>query len=461
MSSTGPSSQTTDFPTTLPPDPKADTWRAVPAAQQPEWPDPGALRAVTDELTTLPPLVAASECDTLRDRLAAVARGEAFLLQGGDCAETFDSVTADQIGHKLKTLWQMAAILTYGSELPVVKVGRIAGQYAKPRSSSEETLGGVTLPSYRGDAVNGLEFTPQARRPDPGRLRQVYDHSAATLNFVRAATSGGIADLAQVHTWNREFLGLSPAGQRYEHLAGDIDGMLRFMRASGADPDRLSPTEFFTSHEALILDYESALTRVDSRTGALYDVAGHMVWIGERTRQVDGAHVEFARHISNPVAVKLGPATTSDDALALIERLDPERRPGRLTFISRMGADQIREKLPRLVEKVQASGAQVVWVCDPMHGNTYTAPDGHKTRRFDAIMDEITGFFEVHRALGSHPGGIHLELTGTSVTECVGGTVEEVTEDELGFRYESACDPRLNHSQSLDLAFLTAEIFRR
>ncbi|HSA52768.1 MAG TPA: 3-deoxy-7-phosphoheptulonate synthase class II [Yinghuangia sp.] len=435
------------------------TWRSLPAAQQPEWPDSEALRTALADLASYPPLVFAGECDQLRGRLASVAAGEAFLLQGGDCAETFTGNTADAIRNKLKTLLQMAVVLTYAASVPVVKVGRMAGQYSKPRSQPVETRDGVTLPTYRGDAVNDLAFTPEARIPDPERLKRMYHASSATLNLVRAFTTGGYADLRQVHAWNQDFVALSPSGERYERLASEIDGALRFMHACGVDPEEFRTVEFFASHEALILDYESALTRVDSRTGELYDVSGHMVWIGERTRQLDGAHVEFASRIRNPIGVKLGPTTTPEDALALVDKLDPKREPGRLTFIIRMGAGKVRDALPSLVEKVTASGAQVAWVCDPMHGNTFEASSGHKTRRFDDVLDEVKGFFEVHRALGTHPGGIHVELTGDDVTECVGGG-DEIFVDDLHQRYETACDPRLNRSQSLDLAFLVAEMYR-
>ncbi|MEZ0093729.1 class II 3-deoxy-7-phosphoheptulonate synthase [Streptacidiphilus sp. EB129] len=438
---------------------QAYSWQSLPAAQQPEWPDPEALRNAVADLASYPPLVFAGECDLLRNRLASVARGEAFLLQGGDCAEAFDAVSADQIRNKLKTLLQMAVVLTYAASVPVVKVGRIAGQYSKPRSKPTETRDGVTLPVYRGDSVNGFAFTPESRRPDPERLKRMYNASAATLNLVRGFTTGGYADLRQVHAWNQDFVRNSPSGQRYERLAKEIDNALSFMNACGVDPEEFRTVEFYASHEALVLDYETALTRTDSRTGKLYDVSGHMVWIGERTRQLDHAHIEFASKISNPIGVKLGPTTTVDDALTLIDRLDPDRQPGRLTFITRMGAGQIRDRLPELVEKVTASDAQVVWICDPMHGNTYEAATGHKTRRFDDVLDEVKGFFEVHRALGTHPGGIHVELTGDDVTECVGGG-DEVFVDDLHQRYETACDPRLNRSQSLDLAFLVAEMLR-
>ncbi|MEV7182457.1 class II 3-deoxy-7-phosphoheptulonate synthase [Kitasatospora sp. NPDC093679] len=438
---------------------REESWRTLPAAQQPDWPDPDALERVCDELRTYPPLVFAGECDNLTARLAAVARGEAFLLQGGDCAETFDGVSAGQIRSKLKTMLQMAAVLTFGASVPVVKVGRIAGQYSKPRSQPTETRDGVTLPTYRGDSVNGLAFNAEARVPDPQRLLRMYNSSAATLNLVRAFISGGYADLREVHSWNQDFVRTSPAGQRYERLAEEIDSALSFMRACGVDPTELHRTEFYTSHEALILDYECAMSRLDSRSNDRYDVSAHMLWIGERTRQLDGAHLEFASKVNNPIGVKLGPTTTADEALTLIDRLDPKRVPGRLTFITRMGAEKIRDLLPRLVEKVTAEGAQVAWVCDPMHGNTFTASTGHKTRSFDAVLDEVAGFFEVHRSLGTHPGGIHVEITGDDVTECVGGGHALVAED-LHQRYESACDPRLNRSQSLDLAFLVAEMYR-
>jgi 3-deoxy-7-phosphoheptulonate synthase len=439
--------------------PRPESWRGLPAAQQPQYPDPSALRRVVDELSARPPLVFARECDLLRDRMAAVARGEAFLLQGGDCAETFDGVSADQVRDKLETLLQMAAVLTYAASVPVVKVGRIAGQYAKPRSRPMEVRDGVALPVYRGDSVNGLEFTPESRTPDPERLMRMYHASAATLNLLRAFVTGGHADLHQVHQWNRDFVALSPARRRYERLAGEIDAALRFMSACGVESEALRSTEFFTSHEALLLDYESALTRIDSGSGEPYNVSAHMVWIGERTRQLDGAHIEYASRIRNPIAVKLGPSVTAQEALTLIGRLNPDREPGRLTFVTRMGADRVRDVLPGLVEKVTASGAPVAWVCDPMHGNTYEAASGHKTRRLDDVVDEVKGFFEVHRALGTHPGGVHLELTGDHVTECVGGA-DEVLVDDLHHRYETACDPRLNRSQALDLAFLTAEMYR-
>jgi 3-deoxy-7-phosphoheptulonate synthase len=438
----------------------ADAVTSRPAAQQPEWPDAAARDAALTDLRAMPPLVFAGECDQLRDRLAAVARGEAFLLQGGDCAETFTGVTADNVRSKLRTLLQMAVVLTYAASVPVVKLGRIAGQYAKPRSRPTETRDGITLPAYRGDAVNGFDFTPAARAPDPARLVRTFHASAATLNLTRAFVGGGYADLRQVHAWNTDFVRTSPAGQRYERLAADIDRAIEFMHAIGADPEQLHTVEFYASHEALLLEYELALTRIDSRTGTPYDVSGHFVWVGERTRQLDGAHVEYVSRIRNPVGVKVGPTTTPEDVLALADRIDPGHEPGRLTLVARMGAAHVRDVLPALVEKVAADGRQVAWVCDPMHGNTYEAPSGHKTRRFDDVVDEVRGFFEVHAALGTVPGGIHIELTGDDVTECVGGG-SPILEAGLGSRYETVCDPRLNRSQSLDLAFLVAELLER
>jgi 3-deoxy-7-phosphoheptulonate synthase len=437
-----------------------EAWRDLRAAQQPDWADPAELAAVTAELAKQPPLVFAGECDQLKEQLAAVSAGEAFVLQGGDCAETFDGASADAVRNKLKTLLQMAVVLTYAGSVPVVKIGRMAGQFAKPRSKPTEVRAGVELPAYRGDAVNGLDFTPEARRYDPRRLLQAYHCSAVTLNLCRAFTKGGYADLRQVHAWNQDFVAQSPAGQRYERLAGEIDRALAFMKACGADPEEFHGVEFYSSHEALLLEYERALTRIDSRSGRPYDVSAHLVWIGERTRDLDGAHVEFMRQIRNPIGVKLGPATSPDDALALIDRLNPEQEPGRLTFITRMGSGRIREALPPLVEKVRQSGAPVAWICDPMHGNTFEAPSGHKTRRFNDVVDEVAGFFEVHHALGTHPGGIHIEFTGDDVTECVGGG-HEIAEDDLHQRYETACDPRLNRGQSLDLAFMVAEMYRK
>ncbi len=433
---------------------------ALGPAQQPSYPDPAAVDAAVARLRTMPPLVFAGECDELKDKLAAVARGEAFLLQGGDCAETFAGVTADNVRNKLRVLLQMAVVLTYAASVPVVKLGRLAGQYAKPRSSDLETRDGVTLPAYRGDAVNGYEFTEASRIPDPHRLVDVYNASAATLNLVRAFTTGGYADLRQVHTWNTDFVRDSVVGQRYEKVANEIDRAMAFMEAIGADPDEFHRVDFHSSHEALVLEYEHAMTRIDSRTEQPYDVSGHFVWIGERTRQLDNAHVELISRIRNPIGVKLGPTTTADDALALAAKLNPVNEPGRLTFITRFGAQKIRDGLPDLVEKVTASGVEVAWVCDPMHGNTFEASSGYKTRRFDDVIEEVQGFFDVHHALGTWPGGIHVELTGDDVTECVGGG-QELAEVDLAHRYESVCDPRLNRVQSLELAFLVAAMLRR
>ena len=440
--------------------PDLEALHALGPAQQPTYPDRGAVDVAVDRLRTMPPLVFAGECDDLKTKLGAVSRGEAFLLQGGDCAETFAGVTADNVRNKLRVLLQMAVVLTYAASVPVVKVGRLAGQYAKPRSSDLETRDGITLPAYRGDAVNGFDFTEAARIPDPQRLVDVYNSSAATLNLVRAFVTGGYADLRQVHTWNTDFVRESPVGQQYEAMANEIERALTFMKAIGADPDEFHRVDFHSSHEALVLEYEHAMTRIDSRTQTPYDVSGHFVWIGERTRQLDNAHVELLSHIRNPIGVKLGPTTTPDDALALAAKLNPNNEPGRLTFITRFGAPRIREGLPHLVEKVNAAGIDVAWVCDPMHGNTFEASSGYKTRRFDDVIDEVQGFFDVHRSLGTWPGGIHVELTGDDVTECVGGG-EELAEMDLGNRYESVCDPRLNRVQSLELAFLVAEMLRK
>ncbi|MFM2184530.1 MAG: hypothetical protein RIS55_178 [Actinomycetota bacterium] len=432
-----------------------DNYVNLPAAQQPTWPDQADLVRVRAELAKLPPLVFAGEVDILRDRLASAAQGKAFLLQGGDCAETFSDATADRIRNRVKTLLQMAVVLTYGASLPVIKMGRMAGQFAKPRSSNDETREDVTLPAYRGDAVNGYDFTLESRTANPERLLKAYNTSASTLNLIRAFTQGGFADLRSVHEWNRGFTD-NPANARYESLAKEIDRAIKFMAACGADFDALRTTEFYVSHEALLFDYERPMTRIDSRTGTPYDTSGHFIWIGERTRQLDGAHVDFMSRVRNPIGVKLGPTTSTSDVLDLIDKLDPNREPGRLTFISRMGASKIREELPKLVEAVRDSGANPLWITDPMHGNGMTTKNGYKSRRFDDVMDEVRGFFEVHRALGTVPGGIHVELTGDDVAECLGGS-EHIDEATLEERYESLCDPRLNHSQSLELAFLVAE----
>ncbi len=426
------------------------------AAQQPEWPDPKAVRDAVRTLSSYPPLVFAGECDVLRGRLAGAARGEAFVLQGGDCAETFASATADNIRDRVKTVLQMAAVLTYGASLPVVKIGRMAGQYAKPRSSGSETRDGMSLPAYRGDMVNDFAFAEDARTPDPQRLVRAYHAAASTLNLVRAFTTGGFADLRHVHDWNQGFIANS-ANVRYERLAHDIDKAMKFMAACGADFDAMRTTEFFAAHEALVLDYERPMTRIDSRTGLPYDTSAHFVWVGERTRDLDGAHIDFVSRIQNPIGIKVSPRAEPDYLLELIDKLDPNRQPGRLTFITRMGSATIREALPSIVEKVTASGAEVTWICDPMHGNTFESASGYKTRNFDAVVDEVLGFFEVHRGLGTVPGGIHVELTGNDVTECIGGA-EKILDGDLKNRYETVCDPRLNHQQSLELAFLVAEM---
>lgn len=432
-------------------------WPDLPAAQQPTWLDTGELAEALTTLSGYPPLVFAGECDRLTDQLAAASRGEAFVLQGGDCAETLSGVTGPNIRDRIKTVLQMAVVLTYGAGMPVVKIGRMAGQFAKPRSSDSETRDGQTLPAYRGDMVNGFEFTPQARRHDPQRLLRAYHASSATLNLVRAFTDGGFADLRSVHLWNRGFLA-GPAQARYEQMAREIDRAVRFLEASGVgDAEEMRRVAFYAAHEALVLDYERALVRRDSRTGDPYATSGHFLWVGERTRDLDGAHIDFAARVHNPIGVKLGPTATPDTVRSLIERLDPERRPGRLTFITRMGAGTIRETLPGLLRAVKDEAGAVTWICDPMHGNTFTSPSGHKTRRFDDVVEEVRGFFAAHDEAGTWAGGLHVELTGNDVTECVGGT-EAVDIGDLSLRYETLCDPRLNHQQSLELAFLVAQM---
>ncbi len=432
-----------------------DHWRTLPIKQQPGWPDADAVAAVSAELATLPPLVFAGEVDNLRERLGRAASGKAFLLQGGDCAETFAGATAEQIRNRIKTVLQMAVVLTYGASMPIVKMGRMAGQFAKPRSSDSETRGEVTLPAYRGDIVNGYDFTEGSRQADPQRLLKGYHTAASTINLIRAFTQGGFADLREVHSWNKGFA-QNPANQAYERMATEIDRAIRFKEAAGADFDELKRVEFYTGHEGLLMDYERPMTRIDSRTGTPYNTSAHFLWIGERTRELDGAHVDYFSKIRNPIGVKLGPTTSPETTLALIDKLDPHREPGRLTFITRMGAGKIRDALPPLLEAVRDSGATPLWVTDPMHGNGMTTPTGYKTRRFDDVVDEVRGFFEAHRAVGTFPGGIHIELTGDDVTECLGGS-EQIDEATLATRYESLCDPRLNHMQSLELAFLVAE----
>jgi 3-deoxy-7-phosphoheptulonate synthase len=425
-----------------------DAWRELPAAQQPNWPDEVALREAALTLAGMPPLVVASEVELLRERLAAVARGEAFLLQGGDCAETFATSSQADIAGKVRVLLQMAVVLTYGASTPVVKLGRIAGQYAKPRSANIDASGQV---SYRGDMVNDLTGD---RTPDPQRILRAYSSAASTLNLLRAYAGGGLASLDRVHAWNTAFARSTDTGLRYEKLAAEIDRAVRFMRACGVHDQALDGVELYASHEALILEYERALTRIEE--GRAYDLSGHFVWVGERTRQMDGAHLDFVSRIANPIGVKLGPTTTPEFAVELVERLDPANEPGRLTLISRMSNAKVRDVLPAIVEKVTSTGHQVIWQCDPMHGNTEETSDGLKTRHLDRIIDEVDGFFDVHSELGTHPGGLHVELTGDDVTECIGGTAE-LTAADLGRRYETACDPRLNIEQSLELAFRVAE----
>ncbi|NLT25193.1 MAG: 3-deoxy-7-phosphoheptulonate synthase class II, partial [Microbacteriaceae bacterium] len=415
-----------------------EAWRELPIKQQPTWPDAEAAREVAEQLALRPPLVFAGEVDRLRDRLAAAAAGNAFVLQGGDCAETFAGATADKIRARVSTILQMALVLTYGASMPVVKMGRMAGQFAKPRSKDTETREGVTLPAYRGDIVNDFAFTPEAREPRPERMLEGYRVSASTLNLIRAFTTGGFADMREVHSWNRGFA-KNPANARYDAMARDIDRALRFMAATGTDFETLREVEFYIGHEGLLLEYERALTRIDSRTGTPYDTSAHFIWIGERTRELDGAHVDFLSRVRNPIGVKLGPTTDADTVLRLLDKLDPEREPGRLTFITRMGAGTIREALPPLLEAVKAEGSTPLWVTDPMHGNGFTTPRGYKTRSFDDVMDEVKGFFEAHRAAGTHPGGIHVELTGDDVTECL-GCAEEILDTHLGERYETMCD---------------------
>ena len=438
------------------------SWADRPAGQQPEWPDSAVLEGALKELAAMPPLVFAGESRDLQARLAQVGAGEAFLLQGGDCAETFAAFGADSIRDKLKVLLQMAVVLTYGAQLPVIKVGRIAGQFAKPRSSGTETVDGVELPAWRGDAVNELEFTAEGRVPDPRRLVRCYHQSAATLNLLRAFTRGGFADLEKVHVWNQEFVATSPEGRRYGALADEITRALRFLAACGIDV-RNDPVfhtvDFWTSHEALILGYEEALTRQDSLTGQWYDCSAHMLWIGERTRDPDGAHVHFLSGVHNPVGVKLGPTATVDEVVALAERLNPANVPGRLTLISRMGAANVAQRLPEIVRGVRDRGLSVVWSCDPMHGNTFVSETGYKTRQFTDVLDELRAFFGIHHAEGSIPGGVHIELTGEDVTECLGGA-QDIADMDLAYRYETACDPRLNNQQSLELAFQVAEFLR-
>jgi len=440
-----------------------DGWRAKPISQVPDYPDQAKLDDVERRLRAFPPLVFAGEARRLTERLGAVAEGKAFLLQGGDCAESFAEFNANNIRDTFRVMLQMAVVLTFGAACPVVKVGRMAGQFAKPRSAPTETIDGVELPSYRGDNINGIEFTAAARRPDPERLVQSYNQSAATLNLLRAFAQGGFADLHKVHRWNLDFVSDGAQGHRYAELADRLSETLEFMAACGLTGEttpQIRETEFFTSHEALLLVYEQALTRVDSLTGQWYDCSAHMLWIGDRTRQPDGAHVEFLRGVQNPLGLKCGPSMSTDDLLRLIEILNPQNIPGRLTLIARMGHDKVESKLPGLIRAVARAGAKVVWSCDPMHGNTIKSSTGYKTRPFDRILSEVRGFFAVHQAEGTHAGGVHFEMTGQDVTECIGGA-QAITDERLADRYHTHCDPRLNASQALELAFLIAESLKR
>ncbi len=440
-----------------------DTWKQFPIQQQPNWPDNAIYEKVLDEISTYPPLVFAGEVRALKQQLADATLGKGFLIQGGDCAETFSDFKANSIRDKLKILLQMSVVLTYGASYNVIKVGRIAGQFAKPRSSDVEIRNDISLPSYRGDAVNSIDFEEKTRIPNPKRLLRTYNQSAATLNLLRAFTKGGFADLNKVHFWNQEFIESSPQGKRYEEIAQRIDDSLKFMRAVGissSNTSALKLTEFYTSHEALLVGYEQSLTRQDSITGDWYDCSAHMIWIGERTRQLDGAHVEFLSGVRNPIGIKLGPTAQAEDLVKVCETLNPENEPGRISLITRMGADKINDTLPALIKGIQSAGQNVLWVCDPMHGNTFKTETGYKTRHFNTILKELENFFTIHKAEGTFPGGVHFELTGDNVTECLGGA-REISDADLQERYETACDPRLNNEQSLELAFLISDLLRK
>ena len=438
------------------------SWRSRPVQQMPAYPDPAVLAQVEDKLACYPPLVFAGEARTLQERLAEVCAGQAFVLQGGDCAEAFADFHADKIRDSLRVLLQMAVVLTFGAGLPVVKLGRIAGQFAKPRSADQEEIGGTSLPSYRGDIVNGIEFVPEAREPDPARQLQAYSQAAATLNLLRAFTQGGYASLTRVHQWTLGFLDRSPQGERYRDMSHRITEALEFMQACGVTDlttPEINRTTLYTSHEALLLGFEQAMTRIDSTSGRWYDTSAHFLWIGDRTRQLDGAHVEFCRGIANPLGVKAGPSMPVEDLLRLCDALNPENEPGRLTVIARMGHDKVERHLPGLVRALQREGRAVVWSCDPMHGNTVKSSSGYKTRPFDRILSEVRSFFAIHKAEGTHAGGIHVEMTGQDVTECTGGA-QAITDAGLQDRYHTYCDPRLNAQQSLELAFLMAEALK-
>ena len=442
-----------------------NSWRDHPIKQVPDYPDAEKLAGVEAKLAAMPPLVFAGEAQSLKRQLGEVAEGRAFLLQGGDCAESFAEFSANNIRDSFKVILQMAVVLTFGASMPVVKVGRVAGQFAKPRSSPMEAVDGIELPSYRGDMINAMPFTEKDRVPDPKRLLRVYEQSAATLNLLRAFAQGGLADLTKVHSWVTEFLSGTPQADRFQELAGRIEESLNFMRACGITPETARPlaeTDFYTSHESLLLNYEEALTRRDTITDEKdwYATSAHMIWIGDRTRQPDGAHVEYMRGIANPIGLKCGPSLDPDELVRLIETLNPDNVPGRLTLIARMGADKVRAGLPPLLKAVKAGGAKVVWCCDPMHGNTIKASSGYKTRRVNDVMAEVQGFFDAHDEIGTYPGGVHFEMTGQNVTECVGGVVD-VTEARLGDRYHTHCDPRLNGAQALELAFLIADLLKQ
>ena len=440
-----------------------DSWREFPIRQQPDWPDIAALNGVEETLSNYPPLVFAGEARRLKAQLGDVAEGRAFLLQGGDCAESFAEFHPDNIRDTFRVLLQMAVVLTYGANRPVIKLGRMAGQFVKPRSTDTETVDGVELPSYRGDMVNAIEFTAEAREPNPDRLLRGYAQSASTLNLLRAFSQGGYADLHEVHRWNHSFIARSPLGERYREIADRIGDALDFMAACGITSEnspQLATTDFYTSHEALLLIYEQAMTRIDSTTGDWYDCSAHMLWVGDRTRQLDGAHVEFLRGVRNPIGMKVGPTLAADELLRLIDVLNPANEPGRLTLITRMGADKVETALPPLVRAVQGEGRSVVWACDPMHGNTVKSSTGYKTRAVDRILAEVSGFFAVHQAEGSYAGGVHFEMTGQDVTECIGGA-QAITEHSLSERYHTACDPRLNASQALELAFLISGALKK
>ena len=439
-----------------------DSWKHLTAAQQPDWENSKGYTKVISELSSYPPLVFAGEVRALKQQLGDAAQGNGFLIQGGDCAETFDDFRADSIRDKLKILLQMSVVLTYGASCNVVKLGRIAGQFAKPRSTNTETRDGIELPSYRGDAVNDINFNEESRKQNPKRLLRTYNQSAATLNLLRAFTTGGFADLNKVHMWNQKFIAQSPQGKKYEKIANSIDDALTFMKAVGITSDNTSAlklAEFFTSHEALLLGYEHALTRQDSLTEKWYNCSAHFLWIGDRTRQPNGAHVEFLSGVDNPIGIKVGPTINKEELISLCEKLNPENEWGRLTLISRMGADTVRSKLPPLIKAIKESGQKVLWVCDPMHGNTYKTTNGYKTRHFDTILEELEHFFAIHRAEKTIPGGVHFELTGDNVTECLGGA-QKISDSDLKSRYETACDPRLNNEQSLELAFLVTDLLR-